>query len=170
MRVSPVAWVAGSLEEALAEGEKSARVTHNHPNGIKGAQAVAGGVFLARMGKTKEEIRTFIETQFGYDLNRTVDQVRPGYIFEVSCEYSVPEAISAFLDSSNFEDAIRKAISFGGDSDTIACIAGAFARAFYRKIPDRMTHYCLGVLDLAQRSIIKDFWERFPPVFGSLSE
>lgn len=162
MRVSPVGWVAKDLEWALEEARRSAEVTHNHPNGIKGAQAVAAGIFMARFGHTKDEIRRFISERFSYDLNRTVDEVRPGYIFEVSCEYSVPEAVIAFLDSRNFEDAIRKAISLGGDSDTIACIAGSLAHAFYGKIPEWMVDYCVGVLDPAQRSIIDDFWVKYP--------
>jgi len=162
MRVSPVGWVAESLDWALAEAKLSAEVTHNHPNGIKGAQAVAAGVFLARQGKSKKAIREFICERFDYDLSRTVDEIRPGNIFEVSCEGSVPEAIIAFLDSTNFESAIRKAISIGGDSDTIACIAGALAHAYYGEIPQWMSDYCIKVLDGGQRSIIADFWEKFP--------
>lgn len=164
MRVSPIAWAINDLSHLLEEAKCSAKVTHNHPNGIKGAQAVAAATFLARTGESKETIRNFISEQFSYDLNRTVDSIRPRYIFDVSCEGSVPEAIIAFLDSSNFEDAIRKAISLGGDSDTIACISGAIAHAFYRTIPQWMVDYSYSVLDVAQKSIIDDFWIRFPPI------
>jgi ADP-ribosylglycohydrolase len=162
MRASPISWVAEDLGWALEEAARSAEVTHNHPSGIKGAQAVVAAVFLARRGASKDEIRNYVSTTFGYDLQRTVEEIRPRYMFDVSCEGSVPEAIIAFLDSTDFENSIRKAISLGGDSDTIASIAGAIAHAFYGKIPAWMTDYCLGVLDPAQRSIISDFWKRFP--------
>ncbi len=162
MRASPIGWVAADLDWALDEAKRSAEVTHNHPNGIKGAQAVAAAVFLARKGESKDSIRKFIAERFSYNLNRTVEQIRPGYLFEVNSEWSVPEAIIAFLDSSDFETAIRKAISIGGDSDTIACIAGSIAHAFYGRIPVWMIDYCMGVLDDAQKSIISDFWERYP--------
>ncbi len=162
MRASPIGWVAEDLEWALDEAKKSAEVTHDHPNGIKGAQAVVAAVFLARRGQSKDAIRKFIAQTFKYDLNRTVEEIRPGYNFQVSCEGSVPEAIIAFLDSTNFESAVRKAISLGGDSDTIACISGAIAHAFYGEIPKWMVDYSIGVLDAAQRSIITDFWKRYP--------
>jgi ADP-ribosylglycohydrolase len=162
MRASPIAWVAEDLDWALEEAARSAEVTHNHPSGIKGAQAVVAAVFLARCGASKDEIRDYLTTTFGYDLHRTVEEIRPRYMFDVSCDGSVPEAIIAFLDSTDFENSIRKAISLGGDSDSIASIAGAIAHAFYEEIPDWMTSYCLGVLDPAQRSIIDDFWKRFP--------
>ena len=139
MRVSPVGWYCNSIEEALAEAKKSAEVTHNHPEGIKGAQAVAAAVYLARTGKNKDAIKTFIVDTFGYDLNRTIDQIRPGYTFDVSCQGSVPEAIIAFLESVDFENAVRLAVSIGGDSDTIACINGGIAEAFYQTIPDHIT-------------------------------
>lgn len=165
MRVSPIAWVGDDLQWVLDEAARSAEVTHNHPNGIKGAQAVAAAVFLARSGSSKEEIRNFISETFGYNLNRTIDGIRPIYAFDVSCEGSVPEAIIAFLESTDFESSLRKAISIGGDSDTIACISGAIAHAFYQEIPDWMAAYCMDRLDPAQQSIISDFWERHPPRF-----
>jgi ADP-ribosylglycohydrolase len=139
MRVSPIGWYAGTIEEALAEAQKSAEVTHNHPEGIKGAQAVAAAVYLARTGKSKDEIKRFIAGTFNYDLDRTIDEIRPDYDFDVSCQGSVPEAIIAFLESVDFETAVRLAVSIGGDSDTIACIAGGIAEAFYREIPDHIT-------------------------------
>jgi len=162
MRVSPIAWVGDNLEWVLNEARESAAVTHNHPNGIKGAQATAAAVYLARVGSPKADIRDYITEEFGYDLGRRIEDIRPTYFFDVSCEGSVPEAIIAFLESTDFESAIRKAISIGGDSDTIACISGAIAHAFYREIPDWMVKYCRSVLDVAQLSIIDDFWKRFP--------
>ncbi len=166
MRASPIGWVAGDLDWAIEEAKRSAEVTHDHPNGIKGAQAVVAAVFLARLGATKEEIRSYVSRKFDYNLDRTVAEIRPYYSFDVTCEGSVPQAIVAFLDSSGFEDAIRKAISLGGDSDTIACISGSIAHAFYGMIPQWMTGYCLGRLDPAQLSIINDFWKRYPCTRG----
>lgn len=138
MRVSPVGFAFETLEEVLAEAERSAAVTHNHPEGVKGAQAVASAVFLARKGSSKEEIRRYVEDTFSYDLERTLDEIRPGYRFDVTCQGSVPEAIIAFLESEDYEDAVRKAVSLGGDSDTIACMTGGIAQAYYRHIPDRI--------------------------------
>ena len=135
MRISPVGYAFDDLNTVLEKAEEFTAITHNHPEGIKGAQSVAAAIFLARTGKTKEEIRHYIETQFGYDLSRHVDDIRPSYTFDVSSQGSVPQAIRAFLDSTNFEDAIRTAISLGGDSDTIACIAGGIAQSFYGEVP-----------------------------------
>jgi len=135
MRVSPVAYALDCEDDVLREAARTAECTHNHPEGIKGAQAVALAVYLARLGEHKESIRRHVGERFGYDLSRTVDEVRPGYAFDVTCQGSVPEAILAFLDSCSYEDAVRNAISLGGDSDTQACIAGAIAEAHYRDIP-----------------------------------
>jgi ADP-ribosylglycohydrolase len=135
MRVSPVGFAFDTVEAVLAEAERSAQVTHNHPEGIKGAQATALSILLARQGASQEDIRREIKLRFGYDLDRTLDEIRPGYRFDVSCQGSVPEAIIAFLESKDYEDAIRKAISLGGDSDTIACITGGIAEAFYGGVP-----------------------------------
>ncbi|MFH2203384.1 MAG: ADP-ribosylglycohydrolase family protein [Elusimicrobiota bacterium] len=135
MRVSPVGFAFDSEEQVLEEARKTAIVTHNHPEGIKGAQATALAVYLARTTKDKDTIRRRIEKDFSYDLGRTIEDIRPGYKFDVTCQGSVPEAIIAFLESKDFEDAIRKAVSLGGDSDTIACITGGIAQAFYKKIP-----------------------------------
>lgn len=135
MRVSPVGFAFDSIEAVLREAERSAAVTHNHPEGIKGAQAVALSIFLARRGAGKDEVRTEVARRFGYDLARTLDEIRPGYAFDVSCQGSVPEAIIAFLESNGIEDAIRKAVSLGGDSDTMACIAGGIAQAHYGTVP-----------------------------------
>lgn len=137
MRVSPVGFYARSLDEALDLARQSAEVTHNHPEGIKGAQAIASAIYLAREGKSKDEIRDYIEKTFGYDLHRDCDEIRPGYDFDMTCQGSCPEAIVAFLDSSDYESAIRLAVSLGGDSDTIACMTGGIAAAFYG-VPDNI--------------------------------
>ena len=155
MRVSPVGFAFADAETVLAEAKKTADVSHNHPEGIKGAQATALAVFLARTGAGKETIRNQIRERFGYNLDRTVDDIRPGYRFDVSCQGSVLEAIIAFLDSDSYEDAIRNAISLGGDSDTLACIAGGMAQAFYKHIPTeivtkvtkRLPREFLGIID-----------------------
>lgn len=135
MRVSPIGFAFKNEDKVLTEAKKSAEITHNHVEGIKGAQAIAMSVFLAKGGNTKEEIKDYIEYKFGYDLNRTIESIRPTYDFDVSCQGSVPESIIAFLESENFEDAIRIAISIGGDSDTIASMTGAISEAFYKSIP-----------------------------------
>jgi len=135
MRVSPVGFAFNDVDSVLAEAKRSAEVTHNHPEGIKGAQAVALAIYLARNASTKASIKEEIATRFGYDLERKLEVIRPLYKFDVSCQGSVPEAIIAFLESKNFEDAIRKAVSIGGDSDTIACITGGIAQAFHGHIP-----------------------------------
>jgi len=138
MRVSPVGFAFDTLEEVLKEAKKSAEVTHNHPEGVKGAQATALAVFLANQGQDKGEIKQEVSNRFGYDLNRSLDEIRPNYSFDISCQGSVPESIIAFLESEDFEDAIRKGISLGGDSDTIACIAGGIAQAFYKYVPEEI--------------------------------
>jgi len=134
MRVNPVGWVCKNMEETLAEARRSAMVTHNHAEGIKGAQAVAAAIFMARKGYDKVAIKNFIAGTFKYDLDRKLDDIRPEYCFDVSCQGSVPESIIAFLESTGYEDAVRNAVSLGGDSDTMACIAGAIAEAYYQYI------------------------------------
>lgn len=136
MRVSPVGFAFNTEDEVLSEAEKTASISHNHPEGVKGAQATALSVYLARSGHTKEEIREQINQRFGYNMDRSVDNIRPTYSFDVSCQGTVPEAIIAFLDSGSYEDAVRNAVSLGGDSDTLACITGGIAEAFYRGVPD----------------------------------
>lgn len=135
MRVSAVGWLIDNEVDVAQEARKSAEVTHNHPEGIKGAQAVAEAIFAARMGASKADIKNYIETEFGYDLSRKLDDIRPTYKFHVSCQKSVPESIIAFLESHDFESAVRLGISIGGDSDTIACVAGSIAEAYYKEIP-----------------------------------
>jgi ADP-ribosylglycohydrolase len=162
MRVSPIGWFCNTIDDVLAEAKKSAEVTHDHPEGIKGAQAVAAAVYLARTGKTKNEIKQFIVDRFGYDLDRTIDKIRPDYHFDVSCQGSVPEAIIAFLESADFENAVRLAVSIGGDSDTIACITGGIAEAFYKTIPEYITEMVTIILgpDLMTDTVIP-FSERY---------
>ncbi len=135
MRVSPVAWARDSLQRVLDEARRSAAVTHDHPEALKGAMATAAAIFLARTGKDKDEIRGCISQTFGYALNRSLDAIRPDYGFDVSCQGSVPESIICFLEATDFEDALRNAISLGGDADTMACIAGAIAEAHYGGVP-----------------------------------
>ena len=131
MRVSSVGWLYNDLETVRRMARLSAEVTHNHPEGIKGAEAVASAIFLARSGSTKAEIKAYLEENFHYDLSRTCDEIRPDYYHVESCQETVPEAITAFLEGQSFEDVIRTAVSLGGDSDTLTCIAGSMAEAFY---------------------------------------
>lgn len=138
MRVSPVAWAFDKLERMQQEARKSAEVTHNHPEGIKGAEATATAIFLARQGSGKPAIKAHIEKHYAYDLSRRLEEIRPHYRFDVSCQGSVPEAIIAFLESEDFEDCIRLAVSLGGDSDTQACIAGSIAEAYYGCVPPKI--------------------------------
>ena len=161
MRVSPIAYAFNNLEVVLAEAKNSAEVTHNHPEGIKGAQAIAAAVFMARTGKNKTEIKEYIQSKFGYDLERKLDDIRQVYNFDVSCQGSVPEAIIAFLESNDFESAIRLAISIGGDSDTMAAMAGSIAEAFYKEIPKEIINETNKRLPDEFLRIIKQFEERF---------
>jgi ADP-ribosylglycohydrolase len=161
MRASPVGWAYDSMDDVLRHARRSAEVTHDHPEGIKGAEATAAAVFLARTGTRKPEIRAFLEERFGYDLGRSLADIRPAYRFDVSCQGSVPEAIIAFLESSGFEDAVRKAVSLGGDSDTIACIAGGIAHAAYG-VPAAVRAEAEARLAPEMRAILSEFLVRFP--------
>jgi ADP-ribosylglycohydrolase len=161
MRVSPAAWAYDSLDQVLEGAERSAAVTHNHPEGIKGARAVAAAVFLARTGKSKDEIRAYVRKTFWYGLRETLDEIRPEYRFDVSCQGSVPEAITAFLESESYEDAVRKAISLGGDSDTIACMAGGIAQAFYGGVPESIRERVFLILDERLASVTREFCEKY---------
>lgn len=161
MRASAIGWAFESVEDVLRMAERSALPTHNHPEGVKGAQAVALGVLRARQGTSREEVRQELSRRFGYDLARTVDDIRPGYHFDVSCQGSVPEAIIAFLDSTDVEDAIRNAVSLGGDADTQACIAGALAEAHYGGVPESIRSWVLPRLDDAQREILQSFTRHY---------
>ena len=163
MRVSPVGFAFNTEDEVLDEAEKTANISHNHPEGVKGAQATALAVFLARMGHTKEEIRDQIRQRTGYNIHRTVDDIRPAYSFDVSCRGTVPEAIIAFLDSTSYEDAVRNAISLGGDSDTLACITGGIAEAFYRDVPDDIRVKVRALLTPDLLEITEAFCEKYIP-------
>ena len=160
MRVSPIGFALEDLDSVLREAKRSAEVTHNHPEGIKGAQATAAAIFLARTKKDKKHIKFYIQSTFDYDLNFSLDQIRPNYQFDVSCQGSVPQAIVAFLESTDFEDAIRNAISIGGDSDTIACIAGGIAQAFYG-VPNAIAQRTLNILDEPLRQVTEAFMNEY---------
>lgn len=167
MRVSAAGWLFDTLEETREKARLTAEVTHDHPEGIKGAEATSGAIFLARTGRSKEEIRDYIVQEFGYDLSRTCDQIRPSYYHNESCQKTVPEAITAFLEGTDFEDVIRTAVSLGGDCDTLTCIAGSIAEAFYgvpailkaeckRRLPEDMA-YILGRFDISREHSHDDF-------------
>ena len=162
MRVSAVGWFFDTLEETERIAAISAAITHNHPEGIKGAQATAAAIFLARNGKSKEEIRDYIEKTYGYDLHKSWAYWHPIYKWESSCQGTVPQALIAFLDSTDFEDAIRKAVSLGGDSDTLACITGGVAEAFYGDIPAAMKEKVLDLLPPGFKQILVEMGMRFP--------
>lgn len=155
MRVSAVGALAKTLDEALELAARSAEVTHNHPEGVKGAQATAAAIYLARNGKSKDEIRQYIESTFAYDLNRKYSDIQPGYKFDVSCQGSVPESIICFLESEDYEDTVRHAIAMGGDADTMAAIAGSIAAAYYKEIPDNILNFCVKKLPDDIQTILK---------------
>ena len=161
MRVSAVGWFFNTMESVIKNAEKSAAVTHDHPEGIKGAQAVAAAIFLAREGESKDTIRQFIRDKIGYPLDRTLDEIRPYYGFDESCQGSVPEAIQAFLESDDLESSIRLAISLGGDADTQACIAGSIAGAFYGEIPEEMAVFVRSKLPEDILAVVDVFDRRF---------
>ena len=162
MRVSAAGWLYDTLERTREVARYTAEVTHNHPEGIKGAESVASVIFLARTGASKEEIKRYVVSQFGYDLSRTCDEIRPAYCHDESCQKTVPEAITAFLEGTDFEDVIRTAVSLGGDCDTLTCIAGSMAEAFYG-VPDEMKAECrnrlqadmIGVVDWFEEAVKK---------------
>lgn len=157
MRVSPVAWFYEDLETVLEAARHSAEITHNHPEGIKGALAVAASVFMARTGASKDEIKTYIEQHFCYQLSSNLNEIREDYGFEVSCQASVPQAIIAFLEATDFEDAVRNAVSLGGDSDTQACIAGSVAEAYYGGVPQEIAAEVLSRLDERLKDVLLKF-------------
>lgn len=161
MRISPVGYAYNDLDNVLLKAAEYTEITHNHPEGIKGGQATASAIFLARQGKSKEEIKEFIETKFQYDLNTHVDEIRPDYSFDVSSQGTVPQAIRAFIDSTDFEDAIRTAVSLGGDSDTLTCITGGIAQAFYREVPNAIVKKVYAILDDRLGNITKDFIRKY---------
>ena len=156
MRVSAAGWLFDTLEETREKARLTAEVTHNHPEGIKGAESVAAVIWLARNGSTKEDIRQYVSGEFGYDLSRTCDEIRPSYRHVESCQKTVPEAVTAFLEGKSFEDVIRTAVSLGGDSDTLACIAGSMAEAFYG-VPAALRQVCEELLPEDMRSVLVCF-------------
>ncbi|WP_224962875.1 ADP-ribosylglycohydrolase family protein [Geomonas subterranea] len=161
MRIAPAAWAFDSLEEVLRKAEEFTLPTHGHPEGVRGAQAAAAAVYLGRTGATKEEMRSFITGRFGYDLTKSCDEIRPGYRFDVSCQGTVPQALAAFFDSEDFESALRLAVSLGGDSDTLACITGGIAQAYYGGVPVHIAQEALRFLDEPLRRVTLLFEARF---------
>jgi ADP-ribosylglycohydrolase len=161
MRVSPIGFAFDTEDDVLTEAARSAPVTHNHPERIKGAQATALAVFLARQGADRNDIRSRISDQFGYSLNRRLADIRPGYGFEVSCQKSVPEAIIAFLEATDYESAVRNAIGLGGDAETRACIAGGIAEACFGTVPDHVQDAVLQRLPEEMVSVVLTFRRRF---------
>jgi ADP-ribosylglycohydrolase len=162
MRVSPVAIAYNNIEDVLFYAKASAEVTHNHPEGIKGAQATAAAGFFARCGKNKEYIKKYIENKFEYNLDESIESISKYYTFDESCQGTVPQAIKVFLESENFEDTIRKAVYLGGDSDTVACIAGGIAENFFGGVPQSIKEILFKVLDFRLMSIIEKFYKKYP--------
>ena len=161
MRVSPVGWAFTTLEETLEAAKQSAEITHNHPEGIKGAQATAACIYLARTGKSKEYIKEYVEATFGYNLSRTCDEIRPVYQFDGSCQGTVPESIIAFLESTDYESAIRLTISLGGDADTMGAITGGIAEAYYGGVPEHIKQEVLKRLPDEFVDVMSEFYKRF---------
>jgi ADP-ribosylglycohydrolase len=157
MRISPVGFAYDDLDTVLQKAEAFTALTHNHPEGIKGGQATAAAIYLARTGKSMDEIRAYVENQFNYDLSKHIDEIRPTYQFNESSQDTVPQAIRAFLDSTDFEDAIRNAISLGGDSDTLACITGGIAQAFYGGVPGWIAEKVYEILDDRLGKVTQEF-------------
>ena len=159
MRVSSVAWLYDDLDTVRKMARLSADVTHNHPEGIKGAESVAAAIFMARTGSSKEEIKAYICSEFGYDLSRICDEIRPDYHHVESCQQTVPEAITAFLEGESFEDVIRTAVSLGGDCDTLTAIAGSIAEGFYG-VPDELKVECIKRLPEDLLEVVERFLNR----------
>lgn len=157
MRVSPIGFVFDDAEKIMNEAKKSAEVTHNHSEGIKGAQAVAMAIFLAKNGETKKYIKDKIQSKFKYNLDQRLDDIRPTYAFDETCQGSVPQAIIAFLESDDYEDAVRKAVSLGGDSDTLGCITGGIAQAYYKTMPIYILKNVERILDPALLVVVNAF-------------
>lgn len=156
MRAASAGWLYGTLEETRRIAALTASVTHDHPEGVKGAVATACAIFLARTGRTKDEIREYITREFNYDLSRTCDEIRPYYHHDESCQRTVPEAITAFLEGESFEDVIRTAVSLGGDCDTLTCIAGSIAEAFYG-VPAALRVECKKRITPEMRTVLDRF-------------
>ena len=167
MRCSAAGWLYDSLDRTRRMARLTADVSHNHPEGIKGAEATASVIFLSRTGSSKEQIREYAAGQFEYDLSRTCDEIRPTYRHVESCQETVPEAITAFLEGNDFEDVIRTAVSLGGDCDTLTCIAGSMAEAFYG-VPEALKAECEKRIDGDLRAVLARFNERRRPGRGEM--
>jgi ADP-ribosylglycohydrolase len=161
MRVSPVGFAFDTVDVVMSQAKRSAEVTHNHPEGIKGAQATALAILMARQGEAKEEIRKQIEDRFAYDLRRTVEDIRPTYRFDVTCQGSVPESIIAFLEADDYVTTIKNAISLGGDADTMACIAGGIAQAYYKEVPADIVAEVRNKLPQDLLTVVDQFNEKY---------
>jgi len=165
MRISPVGYAYADLKTVLHKAQEFTAITHNHPEGIKGGQATAAAIFLARSGESKTAIRDYIASTFQYDLSQHVDQIRPSYTFTESSQGTVPQALRAFLDSTDYEDAIRTAVSLGGDTDTLACITGGVAQAFYGGVPQTIQQQVYAILDERLGQITRTFMQRYCAVY-----
>jgi ADP-ribosylglycohydrolase len=163
MQVSPVGWAFDRLDDVLAEAERCASVTHNHPEGIRGAQAVAAAVLLARQRWDKPAIQEHVERAFDYRLDQPLSRLRRTFLFDVSCEGTVPAALRSFLESTDYEDAVRNAISLGGDADTLACIAVAVAEPYYGGVPAEIEAEAMQRMDDRLRAVVSHFRDRYPP-------
>jgi ADP-ribosylglycohydrolase len=161
MRVSPIGLAFQTMEDVLLWSARSAAATHNHPEGVRGAQATAAAIFLARQGHAKEQIKATLQSQFGYDLQARLDEIRPTYRFDETCQGTVPQALIAFLESTSYEEAIRNAISLGGDADTLACIAGGIAEAYYGGVPLDLATRAMAILDVRLVEVVDRFREKF---------
>jgi ADP-ribosylglycohydrolase len=167
MRVSPVGWAFDSLDKTLEEAKRSAECTHNHPEGVKGAQATAASIFMARNGASRDDIRGYVTKQFGYDLSKTCAEIRPAYHFDESCQGTVPQALACFLESRDYKHCMQLAISIGGDSDTLACIAGGIAEAWYKKqmgpaaIPADMCEFANNRIPYSMKRVVTEFEKKY---------
>lgn len=163
MRISPVGFAYNTLEEVLEQAKFFTECTHNHPEGIKGAQATAAAIFLARSGRGREVIREVVTETFHYDLTKPLDEIRSGYKCDITCQGTVPQAITAFLESKDFEDAIRKAVSLGGDCDTLTCITGGIAQAYYGGVPAEFQKKVYQILDEPLAQVTRNFMDKYCP-------
>lgn len=161
MRAVPVGYAYNSEKQVLLQAKASCYYTHNHKEAISGAQAVAMAVFMARNGEKKNSIREYITKKFRYDLDYTIDDIKPDYNFCSETLYSVPPAIVAFLESHDYESAVRNAVSLGGDADTMACIAGGIAEAFYKDIPEEIKNFCYPKIDITLKKVLNEFEEKY---------
>ena len=161
MRVIPIGYAYDTLKQTLLQAKASCLPTHNNREAIVGAQAVAAAVYLARTGENKDHIRTFLEKRFKYNLSIPLSVIRDNHVFDSRTSYSVPPAIISFLESNDYENAIRNAVSLGGDADTQACIAGGIAEAYYHKIPDHIRRFCDSRIDYSIKSVVKEFCTRY---------